>query len=34
MIFVTGLLRQIIVYIDNPHTVKDVARWFEFRWNF
>jgi hypothetical protein len=34
MIFMTGPLRQIIVDIDNPHTIKDMACWFEFRWNF
>jgi len=34
LIFVTGPLRQIIVYINNPHTIEDMARWFEFRWNF
>jgi len=34
VIFVTGPLRQIIVYIDDPHTIEDMARWFEFRWNF
>jgi hypothetical protein len=34
MIFVTGPLGQIIVYIDHPHTIEDVARWFELRWNF
>jgi hypothetical protein len=33
MIFVTGPLGQIIVYIHNPQTIKDMARGFEFRWN-
>ena len=23
-----------IVYINNPHTVENMAGWFEFRWNF
>jgi hypothetical protein len=34
MIFVTGPLGQIIVYIDNPHTIKDMACWFECLRNF
>ncbi len=34
LIFVTGPLRQIIVYINHPHTIEDMARWFEFHWNF
>jgi hypothetical protein len=29
MLFVTGPLGQIIVYIDNPHSIEDMARWFE-----
>ena len=34
LIFVTGPLRQIIIYIHNPHTIENMARWFEFRRNF
>jgi hypothetical protein len=33
LIFVTEPLRQIIIYINNPHTIENMARWFEFRWN-
>jgi hypothetical protein len=34
MIFVAGPLGQIIVYIHNPQTIKDMARWFECPRNF
>ena len=33
LIFVPYPLRQIIFYINNPHTIENMARWFEFRWN-
>jgi len=34
LIFMTEPLRQIIIYINNPHTIENMARWFEFPWNF
>jgi hypothetical protein len=34
MIFVAGPFGQIINYIYNPHGIKDMARWFEFNWDF
>jgi hypothetical protein len=33
LIFMTEPLRQIIIYINNPHTIENMARWLEFRWN-
>jgi hypothetical protein len=33
LIFVTEPLRKIIIYINDPRTIENMARWFEFRWN-
>ena len=33
MVFVTGPLGQIIVDIDNPRAIEDMARGFEWRWH-